>query len=169
MRRRIENKDRIVARTAEKHTVTTVRNLGFIALIALTVVVVFLAGFGARWLIDRGASPSDTSSAAAVNDDSVQPGDMRVFWEAWHILQRDFYGDQPDTQARTWRDRWASARIQRPLTRALSPLSHASAKKEQLSGEFGGIGAWIDKDDAGNLRLDPMPDRPAEKAGIKKR
>ena len=72
---------------------TTVRNLGLIALVAISVVVVFLAGFGARWLIDRGSTPVDTPSVIAANGDAAQPGDMHVFWEAWHILQRDFYGD----------------------------------------------------------------------------
>lgn len=151
----------------EKDTVTTVRNLGFIALIALTVVVVFLAGFGAHWLIDRGASPGGTPSATAAGG-AAQPGDMHVYWEAWHILQRDFYGDQPDAQQREHGAIDGLARAYGdPYTRFVAPEPR-EREKEQLSGEFGGIGAWITKDDAGNLRLDPMPDRPAEKAGIEK-
>ena len=147
---------------------TTVRNLGLIALVAISVVVVFLAGFGARWLIDRGGTPVDTPSVTAANGDAAQPGDMHVFWEAWHILQRDFYGDQPDTQAREHGAIDGLARAYNdPYTRFIAPEPR-EREKEQLSGEFGGIGAWINKDDAGNLRLDPMPDRPAEKAGIKK-
>ncbi len=153
---------------AEIETVTTLRNLGFIALVALTVVVVFLAGFGARWLIDRGASPSDTPPATAADGDAAQPGDMHVYWEAWHILQRDFYGDQPDAQQREHGAIDGLARAYGdPYTRFVAPEPR-QREKEQLSGEFGGIGAWITKDDAGNLRLNPMPDRPAEKAGIKK-
>ena len=147
---------------------TTVRNLGLIALVAISVVVVFLAGFGARWLIDHGGTPVDTPSVTAATGDAAQPGDMHVFWEAWHILQRDFYGDQPDTQAREHGAIDGLARTYNdPYTRFIAPEPH-EREKEQLSGEFGGIGAWINKDDAGNLRLDPMPDRPAEKAGIRR-
>ncbi len=41
-------------------------------------------------------------------------------------------------------------------------------EREDLSGAFGGIGAWITVDEAGNKVLDPMPGRPAEQAGILK-
>jgi carboxyl-terminal processing protease len=37
-----------------------------------------------------------------------------------------------------------------------------------LSGRFGGIGAGVSKDEQGNIVLEPMPDLPAEKAGIQK-
>ena len=148
---------------------TTLRNLGLVALVAISVVVVFLAGFGARWLIDRSAGPHDTTPGAISAGDTTQPGDFHVFWEAWHILQRDFYGDQPDAQQREHGaiDGLAQS-YGDPYTRFVKPEPR-EREKEQLSGEFGGIGAWITKDDAGNMRLDPMPDRPAEKAGILKK
>ena len=139
-----------------------------IPLLSTFVGLFFMAGFGVLGLIDRGGKPIDSSSVTAVKRDEAQPGDMHVFWEAWHILQRDFYGDQPDTQAREHGAIDGLARTYNdPYTRFIAPEPR-EREKEQLSGEFGGIGAWINKDDAGNLRLDPMPDRPAEKAGIKK-
>jgi carboxyl-terminal processing protease len=39
-------------------------------------------------------------------------------------------------------------------------------EKEDLSGEFGGIGAWVSQDEDGTIRLKPMVDRAAEKAGL---
>jgi carboxyl-terminal processing protease len=141
--------------------------MGLVALVAITAVVVFLAGFGAHWLLDHNnTSRASAPGAASIGD--AQTGDLRVFWEAWHILQRDFYGDQPDAAQREHGaiDGLAQS-YGDPYTRFVRPEPR-EREKEQLSGEFGGIGAWITKDDAGNLRLDPMPDRPAEKAGIRK-
>lgn len=146
---------------------STVRTLGIILLVAVTVVVVFLAGFGTHWLVSSRSEPA-VDPVVAASDGDDQPGDMRVFWEAWRILQRDFYGDQPDTQQREHGAIDGLARAyDDPYTRFVAPEPR-QREKEQLSGEFGGIGAWVNEDDAGNMRLDPMPDRPAEKAGIKK-
>lgn len=146
---------------------STVRTLGIILLVAVTVVVVFLAGFGTHWLVSSRSEPA-VDPVVAASDSDAQPGDMRVFWEAWRILQRDFYGDQPDTQQREHGAIDGLARAyDDPYTRFVAPEPR-QREKEQLSGEFGGIGAWVNEDDAGNMRLDPMPDRPAEKAGIKK-
>ena len=147
---------------------TTVRNLGLIALVAISVVVVFMAGFGARWLIDRGGTPIDTPSVTPANGDAAHPGDMHAFWEAWHILHPISTVTNPTRRHANMARLMGCTRTYNDPSRASSPLNRRDREKEQLSGEFGGIGAWINKDDAGNLRLDPMPDRPAEKAGIKK-
>ena len=147
---------------------TTLRSIGLVILIAATVSVIFLAGFGAHWLVDRRTTPIDPPAFGSAADNAAQPGEMRVFWEAWHILQRDFYGDQPDLQEREHGAIDGLARAYGdPYTRFIEPEPRAR-EKEQLSGEFGGIGAWITEDEAGNMRLDPMPDRPAEKAGIER-
>ena len=145
------------------------RTLAFAALIVATLVVVFAAGYATRWLASQGApsgrAPGAVDAAAASTTDAV---DFGLFWEAWDILQRDFYGDQPDDQNRTYGAiKGLTQAYDDPYTVFVEPEPR-QRERENLSGAFGGIGAWISQDEAGNKVLDPMPERPAEKAGILK-
>lgn len=48
------------------------------------------------------------------------------------------------------------------------PPSEAKEFNEDLSGEFEGIGAYVDMEKPGELRIvSPLPGSPAEKAGLK--
>ncbi len=145
------------------------RTFAIAALIVATLLVVFAAGYGTRWLTDRGAprsQPAGQAAAAATADDSSANFDL--FWEAWDILQRDFYGDQPAGQSRTYGAiKGLADSYGDPYTVFIEPEPR-QRERENLSGAFGGIGAWISQDEAGNKLLDPMPERPAEKAGILK-
>jgi carboxyl-terminal processing protease len=131
-------------------------------------VVVFAAGYVTRWLFSHGSLPaSQPGPASAAAGDSLTP-EFGVFWEAWDILQRDFYGDQPADQGRTYGAiKGLTQSYGDPYTVFVEPEPR-QREREDLSGAFGGIGAWINQDDADNKVLDPMPDRPAEKAGILK-
>ncbi len=146
----------------------TARTLAFATLIVATLLVIFAAGYATRWLVSHGDAPGiqpDPASAAA--GDSQEP-EFGVFWEAWDILQRDFYGDQPASQNRTYGAIQGLAEAYGdPYTVFVEPEPR-QREREDLSGAFGGIGAWISQDEDGNKVLDPMPDRPAEKAGILK-
>ncbi len=142
----------------------TARILALAALILATVVVVFAAGYATRWLVSHGDA-AGAASAAAPGEKAPEFG---VFWEAWDILQRDFYGDQPASQSRTYGAiQGLTEAYGDPYTVFVQPAPR-QRERENLSGAFGGIGAWITADEAGNKVLDPMPGRPAEKAGILK-
>ena len=152
----------------------TVRLIAYGGLLLATVAVVFLAGFGTHALL---APPSPESARAPLaatgpapesspRTESDAENGFGVFWQAWHILQQEFYGDQPGTQQRTYGAiKGLTEAYQDPYTYFVEPQPR-QREKEQLSGEFGGIGAYITVDDSGRVRLDPMPARPAERAGI---
>jgi carboxyl-terminal processing protease len=141
------------------------RTLALAALIVATLAVVFAAGYATRWLVGHGAA-ADRPAGSAVA--ASQTPEFGVFWEAWNILQRDFYGDQPAGQSRTYGAiKGLAQSYEDPYTVFVEPEPR-QRERENLSGAFGGIGAWIAEDEAGNKVLDPMPDRPAEKAGILK-
>lgn len=135
-----------------------------------TLLVVFAAGYAARWLTGGPAAAGlsqaqGPASAAAATSPAPEFG---VFWEAWDILQRDFYGDQPGGQNRTYGAiKGLAQSYEDPYTVFVEPEPR-QRERENLSGAFGGIGAWITEDEAGHMLLDPMPDRPAERAGILK-
>jgi carboxyl-terminal processing protease len=144
--------------------VKTARTLTIAALIAATLLIVFAAGYATRWL----ASADNRSGTQPGTANASQTPDLGVFWEAWDILQRDFYGDQPADQSRTYGAiKGLTAAYDDPYTVFVEPEPR-QREREDLSGAFGGIGAWITVDEAGNKVLEPMPGRPAEKAGILK-
>lgn len=146
----------------------TARTLALAVLILATVVVVFAAGYATRWLVSHGDTPGAPPSAADAAASDGQAPEFGVFWEAWNILQRDFYGDQPASQNRTYGAiKGLTEAYGDPYTVFVAPEPR-QREREDLSGAFGGIGAWITVDEAGNKVLDPMPGRPAEKAGILK-
>ncbi len=146
----------------------TARTLALAALIVATLLVVFAAGYATRWLWSHADSRAAQTAPAGADASDSQAPQFGVFWEAWDILQRDFYGDQPASQSRTYGAiKGLTEAYGDPYTVFVEPEPR-QREREDLSGAFGGIGAWITVDEAGNKVLDPMPGRPAEQAGILK-
>lgn len=92
--------------------------------------------------------------------------EFSVFWEAWHILQEHFYGPLPDNRKMTHAAiRGVVNELGDPYTSFLEPQKR-SLEKDELKGEFGGIGAWVEKTEDGRFILTPIAGYPAQKAGI---
>ena len=80
-------------------------------LAAIVISLAYLAGFGsgATW-----SSPVSSTALASFHllptaesmpppsGDAALDKDFRVFWEAWRLIDRDFYGPLPDTRQRTY-------------------------------------------------------------------
>ncbi|MGQ9600833.1 MAG: S41 family peptidase [Anaerolineae bacterium] len=133
------------------------RTLLIVGLITGLVIAAFGAGVGATWLLmhDR------TTNA----DEAAQFG---VFWEAWHLVEQNFLGELPSMQRVAWGAiRGALATLDDPHTTFLEPQPR-QREKEELSGRFGGIGAYVTQTEDGRIVLEPMPDLPAERAGVRK-
>lgn len=143
------------------------RSFGLTFLVIATLTVVFMAGFGTHWLTSRTAtSAPDMALAGLAAPESESSAEFAVFWEAWHVLQRDFFGDQPAEQERTYGAIQGLVQsYSDPYTYFVEPQPR-QREKENLSGEFGGIGAYVSTDDAGEIVLNPMAGRAAEKAGV---
>ncbi len=120
--------------------------------------LVFLSGYAAYPLLHQGAAPLAPVAGAAT-------GDMRQFWQVWSLLDRDFYGAQPDAQART---RGAIAGMVQtfgdPYTFWVEPQTR-ELERDELAGRFGGIGANIEQT-ADAFVLHPRADEPAAQAGV---
>ncbi len=124
-------------------------------LITGLVIGAFGAGIGATWLLLRPAA-----------SEGAQATSFELFWEAWNLVEDHFYGDLPDMHQVAWGAiRGALNTLDDPHTTFLEPQPR-QREKEQLSGQFGGIGAYINEDEDGIISLDPMPDLPAERAGV---
>ena len=131
-----------------------------IALAALLLVLLsFSAGFGLNWVLVHRNLEADLTQEIAP---------FSVFWEAWHILQRDFYGDLPDEQELTYGAiRGVVTLLDDPYTSFVEPQPR-ELERHDLQGRFGGIGAWIEHQGPGTFVLDPMRERPAAQAGMQK-
>jgi carboxyl-terminal processing protease len=124
-------------------------------IITSLVICAFMAGIGATWLLMNGRTASAEEAA-----------EFGVFWEAWHLVEGNFFGSLPDMQQVTWGAiRGALTALDDPHTTFLEPHPR-QREKEDLSGRFGGIGAYVSQAEDGSILLDPMPDLPAEKAGV---
>jgi carboxyl-terminal processing protease len=132
--------------------------LAVLALVITGLVIgAFGAGIGATWLLIRPASPDGEQATA-----------FALFWEAWHLVEKNFYGDLPDMHQVAWGAiRGALHTLNDPHTTFLEPQPR-QREKERLSGQFGGIGAYVNQAEGGTITLDPMPDLPAERAGVVK-
>ncbi len=129
----------------------------FLLALVITGMVIgaFIVGIGATWVLMRGSTA--TAEEAAEFD---------VFWEAWHLIENHFFGDLPDMQHIAWGAiRGAIATLDDPHTIFLEPQPR-QREKERLSGQFGGIGAYVSEVEDGSIVLDPMPDLPAANAGV---
>jgi len=99
---------------------------------------------------------------------SSEEGAFRVFWEAWHILEHDFYGDLPDAQEMTYSAiRGVVDGLDDKYTAFLEPRI-ASIIREDMSGAFDGIGAVVNMNKDGKLEIvQTLEGKPAARAGLR--
>jgi len=125
------------------------------SIVTVMVLCAFLAGVGATWLLLHGSTAS-----------ADEASEFGVFWQAWHLIEDNFFGDLPDMQHVTWGAiRGAIDTLDDPHTTFLEPQPR-QREREDLSGRFGGIGAYVSQTEDGSIVLSPMPDLPAEQAGV---
>jgi len=123
--------------------------------LALSVVTAsYAAGYGTHWWLNKDNNPT------------TEADHFTVFWEAWHIVEKDFYGQLPTAQQMTYGAiRGVLTTLDDPYTIFVEPKPRR-LEKDDLRGSFGGIGAWVSKREDGAIVLKPMEDKPAQRAGI---
>jgi len=127
----------------------------FVVFIGTTVMLSsFAAGYGTRWYFYQN-SPTVEESI-----------DFEVFWEAWHILEANFYGELPKPKQMVYGAiRGVLALLNDPHTVHVEPQPR-QLEKDNLKGSFGGIGAYINRSEDGKITIKVMPDSPAMRAGL---
>lgn len=125
----------------------------------LTLLIMF-AAFGAGFLVNLYQVRTQSYSVDV-------PRSFGIFWEAWKILQSEFYGNIPDRQTLTrGAIRGMLRGLNDPHTVYIEP---APAQQEQsaLKGETGDVGLNLDVRNHVIVVVSPVPDSPADKAGIR--
>ena len=96
------------------------------------------------------------------------PPEFTTFWEAWSFLDEQFYGEIPADSERVYGAIRGMVNSFGDQNTAFIDPTRAAVLSENISGSFEGIGATIRLDDAGRLMIvDPSPDHPAFKAGLR--
>jgi carboxyl-terminal processing protease len=95
---------------------------------------------------------------------------FQLFWEVWDLVQRHYYDDAglPGAREITYAAiRGMLETLDDKYTAFIEP-DVAAVLNEDASGRFEGIGAFVDTDESGKLRIvGTFENGPAEKAGLK--
>jgi carboxyl-terminal processing protease len=103
-------------------------------------------------------------------DRSLSDSDLEIFWEAMDLLERDFYGELPTQQDRSYGAiRGVLDLLEDPNTSFMTP-DQATSFLESMDGSFEGIGATVDwEEELGAVRIvEPFENQPAWKAGLRR-
>jgi carboxyl-terminal processing protease len=115
-------------------------------------------------------TPVPTELAPPTRDDvrSSDEGFFDIFWEAWDILERDFYGELPEEDDLPYvAIKGVIDSTGDPHTAFLDPVQ-AEIFRTDLQGGFEGIGATVRLGADGQLLIvQPLPGWPAIEAGLR--
>jgi carboxyl-terminal processing protease len=116
----------------------------------------FGTGFATATVLNRHLNPTAEETDA-----------FSLFWEAWGLVERDFYGDLPDGTQRAYGAIHGSlATLNDPYTIFVEPQPR-EIERDSLRGSFGGIGAYVTKNEEGQFILEPIDgEQPAAVAGV---
>jgi len=161
------------------------KSLRFVLVAFLAVLLLagtFSGGLVVGWLLPNRAAaaspvqlPGNTTAQSGVVPDAGTaagtPQDLttlfKPFWEAWKIVN-DQYVDQPVDQTALMRGaiRGMMDALGDPHSSYMDPDQYKQANMP-MDGEYEGIGAWVDTTGDFVKIVSPMPNSPAEKAGLK--
>ena len=137
------------------------RNSEIITLIMIVALALasFAGGFLLNDLIDR------RTGRAAAEDIA---NDFGVFWEVWSKIEESYIGGLPTSRQITYGAvRGAIDVLGDPYTIFIEPVAREQ-ERESLRGNFGGVGAVLERNENGDIVLLPIDGNPAELAGILK-
>jgi carboxyl-terminal processing protease len=131
--------------------------------VLLIATTAFVAGFGVGHYV---VPPPEAVIAALADRHRAEFG---VFWEAWRIVEDNFYTEDPlDAKTMTYGAiRGMVASLGDRHTTFLEP-AQADMFRQDLQGQFTGIGATVGTTDEGYVRIvRPLVGSPAERAGLR--
>lgn len=143
-----------------------------VIVVAILIVIVgafsggFLAGnaFSAFTGEDQAATMGGAALTTTQEDTSTL---FKPFWETWEIVH-EIYVDQPVNDVNMMRGA-IQGMLQSLGDKHTSYMDPDELRQANISleGEYEGIGAWVDITGDYLVVISPMPDSPAEKAGLK--
>lgn len=141
-----------------------------VLILACTAGAAFLAGFSTANLVNQGAIPLPITLMPTATPAPLQTEEdaFQLFRDAWDIVREAYYGDIPDIQTIIHGAiRGSLQTLGDEYTSFIEPRI-AAIINEDASGEFQGIGAYVQMRDDGKLEIGGIiPGTPAEEAGLR--
>ncbi len=136
---------------------TFLKALVTIVVVAMIAGASFLAGFGVNRLINP----------APVNPRAGESEQFDLFWEAWQIIEQEFFGDLPDTKEVIYGAIQGALRsLDDPATMLVEPMP-SEDQTIDLRGAYEGIGALVAADETEQIVIvSPFDGSPAMEAGV---
>ncbi|MFT5193457.1 MAG: carboxyl-terminal processing protease, partial [Candidatus Promineifilaceae bacterium] len=139
------------------------QNILVISLAILLPILTFVAGFMTNEVFDMSLPFTKESSQLISDADSAG---FDLFWEAWGHIEETYIGDVPTGRNLTYAAiQGALVSLNDPYSRFLEPV----VRQEEivsLSGNYGGIGVYVKRNEIGEAWLIPIPNNPAAEAGV---
>jgi len=136
---------------------------GFTLLVIFIIATSYLAGSAAGLIL-----VSPVTAGKSITPPPALEEEFRLFWEAWRIVESEFYGRPIDSKELTYGAiRGALFTLEDENTAFITP-EHIAIIREDLTGTFEGIGALVEINENGYLVVvEPLEGRPADLAGLK--
>ncbi len=137
----------------------------FFKALATIVVVAVIAGgsFLAGYSVNQLLQPTEKAHPRAGESEYFD-----LFWEAWQIIEQEFFGEIPDPKELTYGIIQGALRVLGdPATMLIEPAP-SEDQMIDLKGVYEGIGALVSVDDEDHIVVvSPFDGSPAMKAGIR--
>ncbi len=157
----------------EQNTGHLLRNLALTLLGLMLVCLVFLSGVMVGHRLSTAGLLNNTSilptiPALEAEDSGPDDADFQVFWEVWNTVEDRFYYDLPDSQTRMYGAiNGMLDTLNDPYTAFITPEA-ARILREDFSGSFEGIGAYVEQAPEGGVYIIRVfEEGPAEEAGVR--
>jgi carboxyl-terminal processing protease len=114
-------------------------------------------------------APEPVSAPTAIPSPSTEEEEaFQLFWEAWRLIERDYYGEIPSNEEVTFGAiRGAVNTLGDPFTAFIDPRI-AEINREDDTGSFEGIGAYVTMRDGRLVVVNTFKDQPADQAGVRR-
>ncbi|MBI4675018.1 MAG: S41 family peptidase [Chloroflexi bacterium] len=143
-------------------------------LIAFVVAVIlvsgaFLGGYATSQIVLSRNAPTPIAPLTTTSNDNTPSefkADMPVFWEAWNLINENFYTQPVDQDKMTYGAVGGMVDALGDVHTAFVDPKRAAYLQTQLQGSFEGIGAQVQMVNGRLLVVTPFKGSPAEKAGL---
>lgn len=142
----------------------TFQRLSLILLVCIAALASYLVGFALQVI---PAYVGKVEEREIFHPTAEEPAEFTVYWEAWNLVEENFYGELPDAKTQTYGSiRGMLAALGDPNTFFIEPPDR-EIEEAQFQGRYGGIGAEYTMRDGYLVVVAPFQDSPASRAGIR--